>query len=348
VVTADGELKIANELTNHDLFWALRGGGGGTFGIVVQSTIKAYPSPRVTVVSWWLNTTESANDTAVYKAAAYLHAQFPALNSQGVQGFYYIYPTAIKGVFMLPGKSSFTARLLWTPLLSILKSMPGVGSVIQEYSTYPNFKEFFDATFGMLNETEYDVDEKCKRQYDWKPSLFECHFNITNQWGYHQRRGRVILPRQRRPPKEVLDPVSRARNTFMALLMSAQRPQGIAILDSQLLGASHLKDDGLAEAIRDAMPRASNGSFTTDSVVRGYLAAGGKVMKANATSIHPSWREAYTLLVSQNVTSIRNLSPTMGSYINEVCENISRSSLQTDSTVTGLHQRHLLAFPLLG
>jgi FAD/FMN-containing dehydrogenase len=29
VVTADGELKVANAVSNPDLFWALRGGGGG-------------------------------------------------------------------------------------------------------------------------------------------------------------------------------------------------------------------------------------------------------------------------------------------------------------------------------
>jgi FAD/FMN-containing dehydrogenase len=33
VVTADGQLKIANSVANPDLFWALRGGCGGTFGI---------------------------------------------------------------------------------------------------------------------------------------------------------------------------------------------------------------------------------------------------------------------------------------------------------------------------
>lgn len=34
---------MANEFQNPDLFWALRGGGGGTFGITVNTTIRTFP-----------------------------------------------------------------------------------------------------------------------------------------------------------------------------------------------------------------------------------------------------------------------------------------------------------------
>jgi FAD/FMN-containing dehydrogenase len=40
VVTADGNLTIANDVTNQDLFWALKGGGGGTWGVVVEATFN--------------------------------------------------------------------------------------------------------------------------------------------------------------------------------------------------------------------------------------------------------------------------------------------------------------------
>jgi FAD/FMN-containing dehydrogenase len=40
VVAADGQLYIANEVTNQDLFWALRGGGPSTFGVIVEATFK--------------------------------------------------------------------------------------------------------------------------------------------------------------------------------------------------------------------------------------------------------------------------------------------------------------------
>jgi FAD/FMN-containing dehydrogenase len=40
VVTADGQSLVANSVTNKDLFWALRGGGAGTWGVVVEATLK--------------------------------------------------------------------------------------------------------------------------------------------------------------------------------------------------------------------------------------------------------------------------------------------------------------------
>jgi FAD/FMN-containing dehydrogenase len=45
VVTADGKVLIANACTNPDLFWALKGGGGGSFGIVTKVTLATYELP---------------------------------------------------------------------------------------------------------------------------------------------------------------------------------------------------------------------------------------------------------------------------------------------------------------
>jgi hypothetical protein len=46
VVTADGTVVIANACTNPDLFWGLKGGGGGSLGIVTRLTLKTHPLPE--------------------------------------------------------------------------------------------------------------------------------------------------------------------------------------------------------------------------------------------------------------------------------------------------------------
>jgi FAD/FMN-containing dehydrogenase len=46
VVTADGSVRIANAATNPDLFWALKGGGGGSFGVVTKLTLRTRELPK--------------------------------------------------------------------------------------------------------------------------------------------------------------------------------------------------------------------------------------------------------------------------------------------------------------
>lgn len=64
VVTADGKVRIANACTNPDLFWALKGGGGGTFGVVTRLTLKTHELPKTFGA---VNTTITAASDAAYR-----------------------------------------------------------------------------------------------------------------------------------------------------------------------------------------------------------------------------------------------------------------------------------------
>ncbi len=45
VVTADGVVRIANACTNPELFWGLKGGGGGSLGVVTRLTLRTHALP---------------------------------------------------------------------------------------------------------------------------------------------------------------------------------------------------------------------------------------------------------------------------------------------------------------
>ncbi|KAI1074791.1 FAD-binding domain-containing protein [Whalleya microplaca] len=70
VVTADGRFVTADVNQNTDLFYALRGGGGSTYGIVTSAIVKAYPPIQVlsSSISFTMGSsnTSTTNDTATF------------------------------------------------------------------------------------------------------------------------------------------------------------------------------------------------------------------------------------------------------------------------------------------
>jgi FAD/FMN-containing dehydrogenase len=46
IVTADGAVRIANACTNPDLFWGIKGGGGGSLGVATRLTLRTHSLPE--------------------------------------------------------------------------------------------------------------------------------------------------------------------------------------------------------------------------------------------------------------------------------------------------------------
>ena len=46
IVTADGKVRVVNHAQEPDLYWALKGGGGGTFGVVARLTLATHELPE--------------------------------------------------------------------------------------------------------------------------------------------------------------------------------------------------------------------------------------------------------------------------------------------------------------
>jgi len=68
VVTADGVVRIANARTNPDLFWGLKGGGGGCLGVVTRVTLRTRELPNY--FGGVFGTIRAKSDTAFRKLTA--------------------------------------------------------------------------------------------------------------------------------------------------------------------------------------------------------------------------------------------------------------------------------------
>ena len=62
-------MVIANNYQNQDLFWALRGGGGGTFGVTTRVTVRLFDSGPVIVANVHLTVPSTHKDTYWHTAA---------------------------------------------------------------------------------------------------------------------------------------------------------------------------------------------------------------------------------------------------------------------------------------
>lgn len=87
VVTAAGKLVKASRSENPDLFWALSGGGGGNYGVVVSVVVKAYKDAPIAGASLQFTAANITTDT-FYEAVSQFHSLLPAMVDQGVTVIY--------------------------------------------------------------------------------------------------------------------------------------------------------------------------------------------------------------------------------------------------------------------
>jgi FAD/FMN-containing dehydrogenase len=52
IVTADGRLRTVNPRRDPDLFWALKGGGGGSWGVITKLTLRTHELPAQLGAAW--------------------------------------------------------------------------------------------------------------------------------------------------------------------------------------------------------------------------------------------------------------------------------------------------------
>ncbi|KAJ0332175.1 hypothetical protein COL5a_001879 [Colletotrichum fioriniae] len=85
VVTPGGDLITVNEDQNADLFWAMRGGGGSTFGVLTSVTVKTHPEKKLTMVLFMAFTVPEAPFTL--DLATWAASQLPYLSDSGLSGY---------------------------------------------------------------------------------------------------------------------------------------------------------------------------------------------------------------------------------------------------------------------
>lgn len=96
IVTPTGELVTANECQHSDLFWATKGGGGSTFGVLISATVKTNKNLPAAIFDLTFTSTEEEateyNNANFYSLLADLYKELVTWSDQYVNGYIYYGP----------------------------------------------------------------------------------------------------------------------------------------------------------------------------------------------------------------------------------------------------------------
>lgn len=151
VVTADGQRRIVNACQNKDLFWALHGGGGGTFAVVLSAVLRTFPSPSMASVLYII----SASNETLYASFIRDFIRFmPTLADAGYAGYFYITDMTISIVYFAPNGNLTLTRELFDQLM---KNNTDLQFIMNSTFSLPSFYDYFAQTMNPSNPTGGNV-----------------------------------------------------------------------------------------------------------------------------------------------------------------------------------------------
>ncbi|CAK4032103.1 FAD binding domain [Lecanosticta acicola] len=90
VVLVNGTLVTATPSQNSDLYWALSGGGGGSYGVVLSLTVKAYPDQPTAGANLTFAASQNVSRDLFYQGVERFLAQLPAILDSGASSIWSI------------------------------------------------------------------------------------------------------------------------------------------------------------------------------------------------------------------------------------------------------------------
>ena len=124
VVTADGQVRIANACANPDLFWGIKGGGGGSLGVVTRLTLRTRELPAV--FGGASVTIKAASDTAFRRLIARFVGFYAEslLNSHWGESVTFGSDNTFEASMVFQGLEPQQARDAWRPFLDWVAASP--------------------------------------------------------------------------------------------------------------------------------------------------------------------------------------------------------------------------------
>ena len=302
VVTADGAVRIANACTNPELFWGLKGGGGGSLGVVTRLTLRVHELPESFGA---VNLTVRAASAPAFRRLVGLVVDFYSqslMNPHWGEQIRFQSGDVLRISMVFQGLDRGQAQAVWQPFLDALDAAP----------------QDFKVEFAPLK-----IVSTPARTF-WSPTMFKKLLGfIASDDRPGAPEGNVFWPGDQGQAGQVLHGYRSA--WLPAALLQGDRRQ--ALCDALFAASRHWSvslhvNKGLAGA-PDAAIAAARDTATNPAVLDAFALA---ICAANGP---PAWpgvaghepdaplARRHAQAIASAMDELRRLVPDAGSYVSE-------------------------------
>ena len=301
VVTADGVLRTVNPCQDQELYWALKGGGGGIWGVITQVTLRTHDLPQN--FGWAEGTVRARTDQAfrelILRMLSFYHDNL--LNPHWGEQLAVGPDNTLRISMVCQGLETASVQDVWRPLFDHFKTSPDL-SVTDELGagTVPA-RHWWDAVYRKSHGDSMVGDPR--------PGA-----PATHAWwsGDQEQVGALIYGYESAwLPGSLLDDGKRGR--LADALFAASRLHKVELhISKGLAGAS-------TEHIAAAADTATNPQVLS-AFALAIIADGGPAAYPGLPDVKPDLpgaRESRRVLGAAAMQELRAVAPEAGSYVSE-------------------------------
>ncbi|MEO6799084.1 MAG: FAD-binding oxidoreductase [Rhodanobacter sp.] len=301
VVTADGQVRIANACNDPELFWALKGGGGGSLGVVTRLTLRTRELPENFggVFGAIKASSDAAFRALIAKAMSFYSKVL--FNPHWGEQMAFRSDNALHISMVFQGLDKAQAQQVWAPFLDWVRARTEYTFAGEVSVVALPARHFWDADFFRQHAPQLIVE-------DSRPGAPRKHFLWAGDqgqvgWFLHGYRSAWL-------PSALLEQRSQAQ--LVDAMFAASRQWGFAL---------HF-NKGLAGAPADELAAARDTAThpgMVDAFALALIASEGPPafpgMPGNGPDLAKARREAAA--IGRSMEALLKLAPRAGSYVSE-------------------------------
>jgi hypothetical protein len=152
VVTTDGKQRTINECQDPDLFWAMRGGGGGNYAVLTSYKFQLHSAVPINVYSFQAHFPAPEGELDITESKVHrdiigsLAANQTLFAEHGIAGYNFMLPNHMVSLQVMPSRDAETIKTVTSRWHDYLTNYRGLNITENAYHSFEKFSEWHKFT----------------------------------------------------------------------------------------------------------------------------------------------------------------------------------------------------------